>query len=100
MEEGLASAISAIKDRLPGLNLYQHIYNGEDELDKRLQDRIVSAYKGFVEFCIEATKYYKGGGPSKYCSHVPIPKQALRKPLDMSQSREVDKSIGKAEQHS
>ncbi|MCJ1266406.1 hypothetical protein MMC22_006291 [Lobaria immixta] len=64
MEEGLASAISAIKDRLPGLNMYQHIYNGEDELDKRLQDRIVSAYKSFVEFCIEATKYYKGGGPS------------------------------------
>ena len=63
LEESLASAISAIQDRLPGLNLYQHIYTENHELDMRLQAQIVSAYQGFIEFCIEASKYYKGGGP-------------------------------------
>ena len=66
MEDRLASAISEIRDRLPGLNLYQHIYNENHELDIRLQARIVSAYEGFIEFCIEASKYYKGGGPREY----------------------------------
>ena len=98
MEKCLASAISSIEDRLPGLNLYQHIYNDSHELDMRLQARIVSAYQGFIEFCIEASKYYKGGAPRKYCSHEPISKQYLRKPLDMSHSREVAESIRKAEQ--
>lgn len=79
MEEGLASAISAIKDRLPGLNMYQHIYNGKDELDKRLQDRIVSAYKSFIEFCIEATKYYKGGGPRRWIKALGRPNSILDK---------------------
>ena len=66
MEQSLASAISSIQDRLPGLRLYQHIYNENNELDVALQSRIVSVYQGFMEFCIVATKYYKSGGPSKY----------------------------------
>lgn len=61
MEERLESVISAIKDRLPGLKMYQHIYNDNHGLDKRLQARIVSAYQDFIEFCIAATKYYKRG---------------------------------------
>ena len=72
MEQSLASAIFAIKDRLPGLNLYQHIYNDNHELDMRLQARIVSTYQGFIGFCIEASKYYKRGGPRKYRSHAPV----------------------------
>ncbi len=68
IEERLASTISAIKDRLPGLKVYQHIYGGNHELDILLQDKIVSAYQGFIDFCIVATKYYKRGGPRKYFS--------------------------------
>ena len=79
MEESLASAIFAIQDRLPGLKLYQHIYNENHELDMELQARIVSAYEGFIEFCIEASKYYKGGGPRKYFSHERLSGQQLRR---------------------
>ena len=77
MEESIASAISAIQDRLPGLKLYQHIYNEDHELDMRLQDQILSAYESFIEFCIEASKYYKGGGPRKCFSHEPLPERQL-----------------------
>lgn len=66
IEERLASDISAIRDRLPGLKLYQHIYDENHELDILLQGKIVSAYQGFIDFCIAATKYYKGGGSRKY----------------------------------
>ncbi|EXJ70040.1 uncharacterized protein A1O5_07113 [Cladophialophora psammophila CBS 110553] len=62
METSLASAISEINDRLPGLNLYRHIYNDNHELDIKLQGRIVAAYEIFIEFCIEATQYYKRSG--------------------------------------
>lgn len=66
MEKSLASAILSIRDRLPGLKLYQHIYNEESELDQALQNQIVLAYRSFMDFCIMATKYYKGGGRRKY----------------------------------
>lgn len=67
IEKSLESAILAIRDRLPGLKLFQNIYNDEnDELDIVLQSRIVSAYQAFMDFCIRATKYYKNGGPRTY----------------------------------
>ena len=69
METSLASTISGIRDRLPGLNLYRHIYNDNHELDMKLQTRIVSAYRSFIEFCIEASKYYKRSGSRKCCSY-------------------------------
>lgn len=100
MEESLASAKTAIKDRLPGLNMYQHIYNESHELDMRLQARIVSAYQGFIEFCMEALKYYKGTGPRKCCSQVAASKQHLIVTSDDSHHREVAESTGKAQQHS
>jgi len=59
------ATISGIRDRLPSLKLYQHIYNDDHELDITLQAKIVSAYESFIEFSIAATKYYKIGGPSK-----------------------------------
>ncbi len=77
IEESLASAISAIKDRLPGLDLYQHIYNEDHPLDNALQARIVSAYQGFIDVCIAATKYYKSGGPSKLYIHLRTPECRL-----------------------
>jgi hypothetical protein len=61
----LAATISGIRDRSPGLKLYQHIYNDSHELNARLQAKIVSAYGSFIEFSIAITKYYKIGGPCK-----------------------------------
>ena len=76
MEKRLESVISVIKDRLPGLKLYQHIYNENHELDISLQAKIVSAYQNFIGFCIVATKYYKNGGPSKcYTIEMTLEKQ-------------------------
>lgn len=66
IEKSLESTILAIQDRLPGLRLFQNIYNDDDDLDIVLQSRIVSAYQTFMDFCIRATKYYKGGGPRTY----------------------------------
>ena len=72
LERTLASAISAIHDRLPGLKLYQHIYNDDDELDIRLQSEIVAAYQRFMEFCIKATRYYTSSGIRKTPSPLPF----------------------------
>ena len=80
--------------------MYQHIYNENHELDMRLQARIVSAYQGFIEFCIGASKYYKGSGPRKCCSQVPAWKRHLRETSDNSHFREVAESIGNAQQYS
>lgn len=65
LERTLASAISAIHDRLPSLKLYQHIYNENHELDIRLQSEIVAAYQHFIDFCIKATRYYTSSGIRK-----------------------------------
>jgi len=65
-EQRLESTLSAIRDRLPGLAMYQHIYNDNHELDIMLQGRIVLAYQAFVKFCIAAIKYYKGSGIRKF----------------------------------
>ena len=81
MEKSLALTISSFQERLPGLNLYQHIYNQDDELDIALQGHIVSAYLGFMSFCIKATKYYKNTGIGKHCiqrSHLNSSKMKSR----------------------
>ncbi|KAF7936396.1 uncharacterized protein EAE98_002615 [Botrytis deweyae] len=59
LEQQVGSTISAIKDRLPGLQVYQHIYTDKKELDVKLQGQIVMAYQEFIEYCILATRYYK-----------------------------------------
>ncbi|KAL9105306.1 MAG: hypothetical protein Q9227_009501 [Pyrenula ochraceoflavens] len=59
IEERLNSTMISIQERLPGLRMYQHIYNDNHELDILLQERIVSTYCSFVDFSIAATKYYK-----------------------------------------
>ncbi|KAH0840518.1 hypothetical protein FOPE_05769 [Fonsecaea pedrosoi] len=73
MEASLASAIAEITDRLPGLNLYKHIYNDNHELDIMLQGRIVSAYEIFIEFCIQATQYYKRKGLRRWLTALGSP---------------------------
>ncbi|KAL9004060.1 MAG: hypothetical protein Q9188_003095 [Gyalolechia gomerana] len=78
-EERLMSVISEIRDRLPGMKLFSHIYNEKHELDMKLQARIASAYQGFIEFCIEASKYYKGGGPRRWFKALGRPNSILDK---------------------
>ncbi|KAI9644988.1 hypothetical protein NHQ30_007023 [Ciborinia camelliae] len=59
LEQQFGTAISGIKDRLPGLQVYEHIYNDKKELDIKLQGQIATAYKNFIEYCMLATHYYK-----------------------------------------
>jgi hypothetical protein len=70
IESALSDALIAINDRLPGLELYRHIYNEKHELDMRLQSRIVSAYELFIDFCIETTKYYKRSGSRRWLKAI------------------------------
>lgn len=73
MEESLALTISSIRDRLPGLRLYQRIYDDDLELDRALQKEIIYAYRGFMDFCTIATRYYKRGGPRRRLIDSPSP---------------------------
>ncbi|RYP33461.1 hypothetical protein DL767_004739 [Monosporascus sp. MG133] len=62
MEEVIKSTFLDIHDRLPGVSMYQHIYNENDELDQLLQSKIVDAYDSFIGFCIAASDFYTCGG--------------------------------------
>ncbi|GAB1313181.1 hypothetical protein MFIFM68171_03391 [Madurella fahalii] len=61
MEGQVVSTLADIKDRLPGVRMYQHIYNADDELDQQLQTKIVDAYDSFIDFCIAASDFYTCG---------------------------------------
>ncbi|OKL60821.1 hypothetical protein UA08_03413 [Talaromyces atroroseus] len=62
IEKNLASTIEAIRDRLPAMDLYKHIYDENHALDHEMQTRVIAAYETFMEFCISAIEYYKGSG--------------------------------------
>ncbi|EXJ82359.1 hypothetical protein A1O3_06172 [Capronia epimyces CBS 606.96] len=79
MESSLTDAIIEINDRLPGLDLYRHIYNDRHELDIRLQGRIVAAYQMFIEFCIGATQYYKRAGVRRWLKAMGWPNDLVDK---------------------
>ena len=57
MQEQAWAIVDGIKDQLPGLKLYQDIYNDESVLSRDLRKKIVSAYMGFVELCMEISRY-------------------------------------------
>ncbi|KAJ4491003.1 hypothetical protein J3R30DRAFT_3753763 [Lentinula aciculospora] len=57
MENEISSAIEGIKDRLPGLKMYQAIYTGNNELEIDLQKKILFAYLAFIDQSMEITKY-------------------------------------------
>ncbi|KAK3329967.1 hypothetical protein B0H66DRAFT_635071 [Apodospora peruviana] len=61
MENKVLSTLLDIQDRLPGVKMYQHIYNDDHELDQQLQSKIVDAYNSFIDFCIVASHFYTGG---------------------------------------
>ncbi|KAL3303785.1 hypothetical protein RB213_001158 [Colletotrichum asianum] len=58
----ITTTFSNIKDRLPGIKVYQRIYADDHELDRELQTKIVEAYNSFISFCIEAFEFYTRGG--------------------------------------
>ncbi|KAF4462795.1 hypothetical protein FALBO_10392 [Fusarium albosuccineum] len=58
MEEKIESTLKDIKDRLPGMSMYQHIYNDNHELDRLLQSQIVDAYESFMDYCVAALDFY------------------------------------------
>ncbi|KAK2049969.1 hypothetical protein LZ31DRAFT_256343 [Colletotrichum somersetense] len=62
MEEQITTTFSNIKDRLPGIKVYQRIYADDHELDRELQTKIVEAYNSFTGFCMEAFEFYTRGG--------------------------------------
>ncbi|RGP67978.1 hypothetical protein FSPOR_5639 [Fusarium sporotrichioides] len=62
IEENIEATLRAIKDRLPGLNMYRHIYNEDHELDQLVQSHIVDTYTSFMDYCIEALEFYTQGG--------------------------------------
>ncbi|KAJ3984380.1 hypothetical protein F5890DRAFT_1517579 [Lentinula detonsa] len=58
MENQISSAIEGIKDRLPGLKMYQAIYTGNNELETDLQKKILFAYLAFVDLSMDIMKYF------------------------------------------
>lgn len=60
----ISSAITSVKDRLPGFQMYKAIYKDPNERNNRLGKAILLAYTGFIELATEATKYYLKTGMS------------------------------------
>ncbi|RYP63753.1 hypothetical protein DL769_006880 [Monosporascus sp. CRB-8-3] len=82
MEDQIKSTFLDIHDRLPGVSMYQHIYNENDELDQLLQSKIVDVYDSFIGFCIAALDFYICGGFRRMIralrSHSNLDEQASR----------------------
>ncbi|KAL4800786.1 hypothetical protein BDV19DRAFT_352147 [Aspergillus venezuelensis] len=76
VEQTLALTISEIRNRLPGVELYRHIYDENHALDHTLQAQIVATYQTFIDFCILATEYYKAGGLQRWLRAL-YPQQRL-----------------------
>ncbi|KAJ3847563.1 hypothetical protein EV368DRAFT_69004 [Lentinula lateritia] len=62
IEEELSSAIEGIRDRLPGLKMYQAIYRENNQLELDLQKKILFAYLAFIELSMEITQYFTQPG--------------------------------------
>ncbi|KFA54444.1 hypothetical protein S40293_11529 [Stachybotrys chartarum IBT 40293] len=58
METQINSTLLSIQDRLPGIEMYEHIYNDNHELDRQLQSKVVDCYEGFIDLCIAAVNFY------------------------------------------
>ncbi|KAF6802116.1 hypothetical protein CSOJ01_11809 [Colletotrichum sojae] len=72
MEEQITITFSNIKDRLPGIKVYQHIYADDHELDRELQTKIVEAYDSFIGFCMKAFEFYTRGGFRRWLQSLHI----------------------------
>ncbi|KAL4742470.1 hypothetical protein BDV11DRAFT_167108 [Aspergillus similis] len=87
METQIWETLLEIRDRLPGLKMYEHIYSGSTDLEQALQSKIVQAYAHFMKFIISAIKFYDGdsmrrwvkalGQPTNLADHVSNVKRAV-----------------------
>ncbi|KAL4958494.1 hypothetical protein BDW69DRAFT_154166 [Aspergillus filifer] len=66
METQISETFLEIRDRLPALKMYEHIYNSNTDLEQRVQSKIVQAYAAFMSFFMSATKFYVGGSKSRW----------------------------------
>ncbi|PVI01686.1 hypothetical protein DM02DRAFT_590815 [Periconia macrospinosa] len=57
-EDQINSTLVDIQNRLPGFRMYQNFQTGNTELEEKLQDTIVEAYKSFIDFSIEVSRFY------------------------------------------
>lgn len=73
MEERVTSTFRDIRDRLPGLEMYQQIYDGNSELNEQISSKIVEAYDGFVSFCLAALDFYTRGPLRMFSPPLPLP---------------------------
>ncbi|KAL6823381.1 hypothetical protein V8C40DRAFT_247949, partial [Trichoderma camerunense] len=66
LEASIYDTLLQIRDRTAGLEVFRHIYDDDHELDQQLQSKIVQAYKSFMSFCIEATRFYSSGSMRRW----------------------------------
>ncbi|KAI2642295.1 hypothetical protein GGS21DRAFT_487150 [Xylaria nigripes] len=62
MENQIDATIKSINDRLPGLEIYQRIYQNNGETDERLQAKFDEVYSAFMDFCETAVEFYTKNG--------------------------------------
>ncbi|KAL4821917.1 hypothetical protein BDW67DRAFT_179738 [Aspergillus spinulosporus] len=87
IETQIWETLLEIRDRLPGLEMYKHIYNGNTDLEQALQSKIVQAYAHFMHFIMSAIKFYDEdsirrwvralGHPTSLAEHVSNVKRAV-----------------------
>ncbi|KAL0764335.1 hypothetical protein CaCOL14_013177 [Colletotrichum acutatum] len=70
IEDGISNILEQFRDRMAGLRVYHDIYNDVHELDQQLQSRIINGYSYFMDFCIEAARYYSTGGMSRWLKAI------------------------------
>lgn len=69
-DDVIGSTINGLKERLPDLRKYQEIYDDSDESHEILRVRITIAYIDFVDFAIEASRYYLRPGYARWTRSV------------------------------
>lgn len=61
-ESLISTTLTQIKESLPRISLQKCIHDNGDEVDTQLQQKVVEAYEAFMEFSIEAIRYYQLSG--------------------------------------
>ncbi|KAI0965836.1 hypothetical protein F4678DRAFT_451400 [Xylaria arbuscula] len=66
METQICATLGSIRDRLPGFDIYQQIYQDNGARHERLRSAIINAYGCFVRFCIATVKFYTMNSVSRW----------------------------------
>ncbi|CAI6341352.1 unnamed protein product [Periconia digitata] len=65
-EDLINSTLLDIQNRLPGFRMYQNMHMGNTELEYELQSTIVGAYKTFIDFSLEVSRFYSQKGITRW----------------------------------